>query len=83
MAGDLAYCHVCVCTAVPCPPHAGRHNRPIFDFCVDAKRLHGSSPRQWWWEQPMDLDGARGPADAGPAVVSDDEGSVDDMDFGE
>ena len=31
-------------------------HRPIFDFCTDGERRRGASPRQFWWEQPMDLD---------------------------
>jgi hypothetical protein len=34
-------------------------HRPIFDFCVNGKRRCGSSPRLFWWEQPMHLDLAR------------------------
>ncbi len=29
--------------------------RPVFNFCRDSRRRPGTSPRQWWWEQPMDL----------------------------
>ena len=47
-------------------------NRPIFEACVDGERRQGSSPRQWWWEQPMDLDLARATA-AGAVVAGDDE----------
>ena len=32
---------------------------PIFSTCTGAERLRGSSPRQVWWEQPMDLELAR------------------------
>ena len=31
-------------------------DRPIFGLCVEGERRMGTSPRQWWWEQPMDLD---------------------------
>ena len=31
-------------------------DRPIFGLCVEGERRRGTSPRQWWWEQPMDLD---------------------------
>ena len=44
-------------------------NRPIFRYCMEAERKRGSSPRQFWWEQPMDLDAARASAD----VTADDE----------
>ena len=47
-------------------------NRPIFDMCVDAERLRGTSPRQFWWEQSMDLEEAREAADAASVVGSDD-----------
>ena len=33
-------------------------NWPIFDFCMDRERRRRTSPRQFWWEQPMDLDAA-------------------------
>ncbi len=32
--------------------------RPIFEFCKEAERRRGTQPRQYWWEQPMDLDAA-------------------------
>ena len=47
-------------------------NRPVFDFCVNAERLRGSSPRQFWWEQSMDLEEARVAAGAATVVGSDD-----------
>ena len=31
-------------------------NRPIFDLCMDVERRRGTCSRQFWWEQPMDLD---------------------------
>jgi hypothetical protein len=31
-------------------------HQPIFDFCLNGRRRRGSSPCQFWWEQPMDLD---------------------------
>ena len=34
-------------------------NRPIFVYCTGGERKRGTSPHQWWWEQPMDLDAAR------------------------
>ena len=37
-------------------------NRPIFAYCVEGVRRRGTSPRQWWWEQPMDLEAARAEA---------------------
>ena len=32
--------------------------RPIFELCTEAERKRGTQPRQYWWEQPMDLDAA-------------------------
>ena len=31
-------------------------NRPIYQRCREGVRKRGSAPRQWWWEQPMQLD---------------------------
>ena len=31
-------------------------NRPIYQRCREGVRKRGSAPRQWWWEQPMNLD---------------------------
>ena len=31
-------------------------NRPIFEHCRSGVRQHGSSPRMFWWDQPMHLD---------------------------
>ena len=47
-------------------------NRPIFNLCRGGRR-RGSSNRQFWWEQPFDLEEARASAPAAAAVVSDDE----------
>ncbi len=30
--------------------------RPVFNACRESRRRPGTSPRQWWWEQPMDLE---------------------------
>ena len=30
--------------------------RSIFSDCMNSERKQGSLPRQWWWEQEMDLD---------------------------
>ena len=30
-------------------------NRPIYEKCRAGVRGRGSAPRQWWWEQPMNL----------------------------
>ena len=32
----------------------------IFEFCREAERKRGTQRRQYWWEQPMDLDAAEG-----------------------
>ena len=48
-------------------------DKPIFQNCVDGVRKRGSSVRQFWWAQSMDLEEARAARIAGPAVVSDDE----------
>ena len=31
-------------------------DRPILENCRQGNRQRGSMPRQWWWEQPMELD---------------------------
>ena len=33
-------------------------NWSIFDLCVGSKRLRRTAPRQYWWEQTLDLDAA-------------------------
>ena len=47
-------------------------NRPIFDRCVDAERPRGSSYHLFWWEQPVDLNLARGGEQSSPGVAADD-----------
>ena len=47
-------------------------SRPIFDYCREGRRNRGSSPHQWWWEQPMDLDAARDVASAADVVAAND-----------
>ncbi len=32
-------------------------DRSILETCRQGNRQRGSMPRQWWWEQPMELDG--------------------------
>jgi hypothetical protein len=32
-------------------------DRPILETCRQGNWQRGSMPRQWWWEQPMELDG--------------------------
>ena len=41
-------------------------DRPILKLYREAERRHGTAPRLYWWEQPMDLDeaSAGAPADA-------------------
>ena len=51
-------------------------NRPIFALCTEAERKRGSMPRQFWWEQPMDLDAAR---KASASVVAAGEESAEDQ----
>ena len=46
-------------------------DRPIFEFCVGEGRRRGTSPRTFWWEQPIDLDLARGAAAPGVAEEGD------------
>ena len=41
-------------------------NLPIFSFYKTGEWRSGTSPRQFWWEQPMDLDAARVLADPEP-----------------
>ena len=53
-------------------------DRPIFNLCVGEERRRGTSPRLWWWEQPMDLDLARGDSDDEPGVAEDDASMGDD-----
>ena len=43
-------------------------DRPIFDLCRNEPRQPGTSPRLWWWEQPLSADLAR--ADGENAVVA-------------
>ena len=33
-------------------------NWPIPDLCKEDKRRHGTSPQQYWWERPMDMEDA-------------------------
>ena len=35
-------------------------DRPIFNLCVDAERKRGTSPRLYWWEQPLDSEMSEG-----------------------
>ncbi len=50
-------------------------NRPIFQLCQEGVRKRGSAARQFWWEQPLDLETA-GLA----AMAADEEGVSDDGD---
>ena len=51
-------------------------HRPIFDVCRGRERRHGSRPRQFWWDQLMELDGARDPAEAEPDFGGGEAGLV-------
>ncbi len=57
------------CIAI-CPQHIANYivNKPIFLTCVRGGRRRGSSVRQFWWEQLMDLEEARATRIAGPVV---------------
>jgi hypothetical protein len=43
-------------------------NKPIFLSCVNGVRRRGSSVRQFWWMQPMNLEAVRAACLAGPVV---------------
>jgi hypothetical protein len=47
-------------------------NKPIFQTCMDGVRRCGSSVRQFWWAQLMDLEMAQAARIAGPVVTDDD-----------
>ena len=50
--------------------------RPIFDHCLGEERRRGTSHRrQFWWEQPMDLEPESGNAadDDAESVSGSDE----------
>ena len=47
-------------------------DRTIFELCMDGRRRQGTIPRTYWWEQPMDLDLARGAFPA-PGVADDED----------
>jgi hypothetical protein len=44
----------------------------VVSACWDGVRKRGSSVRQFWWAQSMDLETARAARLAGPVVVTDD-----------
>ncbi len=46
-------------------------DKPLFQTCKDGVRRRGSSVRQFWWAQSMDLETARAARLAGPVVVND------------
>jgi hypothetical protein len=48
-------------------------DKPIFQSCLNGVRRRGSSVRQFWWAQSMDLEMAWAARIAGPVTVSDDE----------
>ena len=39
-------------------------DRHILKLCMEAERRRGTTPRLYWWEQPMDLDEASAGAPA-------------------
>ena len=49
-------------------------DKPIFRTCLNGVRRRGSSVRQFWWVQPMDLETTWVARLVRPVVVSDDEG---------
>ena len=49
-------------------------HQPIFDDCRGRGRRRGSRPRQFWWDQPMTLDGARGAVEAEPGFGGGEAG---------
>ena len=52
-------------------------NRSIFDLCMGSKRLRRTTPHQYWWEQPLDLDAARA-ASADVVAGEEEVGPVGD-----
>ena len=48
-------------------------DKPIFQSCLNGVRRRGSSVRQFWWAQSMDLEMAWAARIAGPVTISDDE----------
>ena len=51
-------------------------DRPIMKLCREAERRRRTTPRLYWWEQPMNLDeaSAEAPADATTEGVRGDGG---------
>ncbi len=47
-------------------------DKPIFQTCRDGVSRRGSSVRQFWWAQLMDLETARAARLVGPVVVNND-----------
>jgi hypothetical protein len=47
--------------------------RPMLELCQGAERLRGSSPRHFWWEQPMSLVEARRLSDSSSVTDGDSE----------
>ena len=39
-------------------------HQPMFHACQGRERRRRSRPRQFWWDQPMELDGARDTVEA-------------------
>ena len=47
-------------------------NKSIFQTCMNGVRRRGSSVRQFWWAQSMDLEMAQAARIAGPVVTDND-----------
>ena len=54
-------------------------NRPLFEDCERGERRRGSSPRQLWWEQPVDLESARAAAAATAAAIAAEVADIDGL----
>ena len=46
-------------------------DRPILELCRSAERRRGTTPRLYWWKQPMDLDEVSAGAPANVAAEGD------------
>ena len=46
-------------------------DRPILKLCREAERRRRTTPRLYWWEQPMDLDEASAGARADATTEGD------------
>jgi len=52
-------------------------NQLIFNFCTEGERRRGSSPRQYWREQTMDLEAVRDEAQVSAGVAAEDSDMVE------